>query len=320
MNGITRRRLLLASAGSVSLTRCSRRARGPKPLVSITRSAGYTQDIYASLRRILSEHRVDVRGKRILLKPNLVEFDPAAPINTHPLVVHAVLEAFSAMGAAEVLIAEGPGLRRNTLDLAEAAGYFQTIPQFERIFTDLNIDDVSPIRLKRPASRLESLYLPRTALRADLVVSVAKMKTHHWAAATLGLKNLFGLVPGGIYGWPKNILHWAGIDESIADLHRVFPRVFTVVDGILAMEGNGPIQGRPKAAGVIVAGADVVAVDATCCRIMGIDPRMVHYLGLTETNRQTEEDGVRQIGEAAARVRTDFELAPTFATYRLGRT
>lgn len=320
MSSITRRRLLLAAAGSLSLAGCSRRASGPKPLVSITRLPGYTQDVYDSLRRILNEHRVKVRGKRVLLKPNMVEFDPAAPVNTHPLVVHAVLEAFTALGAAEVRIAEGPGLRRNTLDLAEAAGYFHTIPGFERIFTDLNIDDVSLVRLKRPASRLDSLYLPRTALGADLVVSVAKMKTHHWAAATLGLKNLFGLVPGGIYGWPKNILHWAGIDESIADLHGVFPRVFTIVDGILAMEGNGPIQGRSKTAGVIVAGADAVAVDATCCRIMGIDPQMVRYLGLTETTGQTAEDGVQTIGESPARVRTDFELAPTFATYRLGRT
>jgi uncharacterized protein (DUF362 family) len=109
-----------------------------------------------------------------------------------------------------VRIAEGPGLRRNTLDLADAAGYFQTIPGFDRIFTDLNVDQTSFVRLKRPNSRLEPLYLPRTALGADLLVSLPKMKTHHWAAATLGMKNLFGLVPGRIYGWPKNVLHWAG--------------------------------------------------------------------------------------------------------------
>ena len=46
-----------------------------------------------------------------------------------------------------------------------------------------------------------------------------KMKTHHWVGATLSMKNLFGVVPGGIYGWPKNVLHWSGLEESIADLH-----------------------------------------------------------------------------------------------------
>jgi uncharacterized protein (DUF362 family) len=315
---ISRRHLLLASAGTLGFTGCSRRP-AARPLVSVTLASAYTQELYDSFRRILSEHKVQVRGKRVVLKPNLVDYDAAAPINTHPLVVHAAMEAFSALGAAEVRIAEGPGLRRDTLELAEAAGYFQTIPGFERIFTDLNIDETSLVRLKRPNSPLESLYLPRTALGADLLVSLPKMKTHHWAVATLGIKNLFGLVPGGIYGWPKNILHWAGIHEAAADLHRVFPRSFTIVDGIVGMQGNGPLQGRPKAAGVIVAGQDTVAVDATCCRIMGIDPQMVRYLRLAETNDQTGEEWVRQIGEAPARVRTDFELLSVFSEYRLRR-
>ena len=75
---------------------------------------------------------------------------------------------------------------------------------------------------------------------------MAKMKTHHWVGATLSMKNLFGVVPSGIYGWPKNVLHWAGIDESIADLHAAFPRHFAIVDGIVGMEGNGPIQGSAQ--------------------------------------------------------------------------
>jgi uncharacterized protein (DUF362 family) len=116
------------------------------------------------------------------------------------------------------------------------------------------------------------------------------------------MKNLFGLVPGGVYGWPKNVLHWAGIPESIVDLHHLFPRQFAIVDGIVGMEGNGPIQGTPKQAGVIVAGSDVVAVDATCCRIMGIDPRKIEYLRLAGSRES------RQIGETIESVRTPFEL------------
>jgi uncharacterized protein (DUF362 family) len=296
---------------------CSRRPRpGSEPRVSIVR-ANYGQDLPDKLRRLLSDHKVEVRGKRVVLKPNLVEFDPGAAINTHPLLVLAALEAFRALGAADVRIAEGPGHRRPTLDLAEAAGYYQTVPGFESIFTDLNLDEVSQVRLPRPAPRLDSLYLPRTALECDLLVSLPKMKTHHWVGVTLGMKNLFGLVPGAVYGWPKNVLHWAGIDESIVAVNSSFQRVFTIVDGIEGMEGNGPIQGRRKYAGVIVGGGDRVAVDATCCRIMGIDPRKIRYLRLAEDRGQTEEANVRQSGEPIRGVQTSFELLPEFRSIRI---
>src|SRR5207245_7871444 len=101
-------------------------------------------------------------------------------------------------------------------------------------------------------------YLPNSALAADLIVSVAKMKTHHWACATLSMKNFFGLVPGSVYGWPKNQLHQIGIDRSIAELHRAFPRSFAIVDGIVGMQGNGPIQGWPIQSGVLELCSDLV--------------------------------------------------------------
>ena len=225
-------------------------------------------------------------------------------------MVHAALEAFRAAGAADVRIAEGPGHRRVTLDLADSAGYFSTVPHFESVFTDLNLDEVTRVNLVRPQSKLNSLYLPHTVLGCDLLVSMPKMKTHHWVGATLSMKNLFGLVPGGVYGWPKNVLHWAGINESIADLHSVFPRTFAIVDGLVGMEGNGPIQGNPRPMGIVVAGADPVAVDATCCRIMHIDPRRVGYLRLAAGAEQLREDLIPQAGEKIASVATRFALLP----------
>jgi uncharacterized protein (DUF362 family) len=314
------RRELIAGAGVVALAGCTaRKAAAPQPqMVSIVRAPAYDQRIYDTVRRMLADHRLDVRGRNVVLKPNLVEFEPGSSINTHPMLVHAAYEAFRAMGAASVRIAEGPGHRRNTLDLADAAGYFRIIPGFEDVFTDLNVDDVSQVHLSRQVSRLGKLYLPKTVLGADLLVSMPKMKTHHWVGATLAMKNLFGVVPGGLYGWPKNVLHWAGINECIVDLHSAFPRQFALVDGIVGMEGNGPIQGTPKAAGVLVAGSDPAAVDATCCRIMRIDPSKVGYLGLAaEGGAQIAEAGIRQTGEPIASVATPFALIPYFKTYRL---
>src|SRR4051795_12093595 len=275
------RRELLAAGAAATLSGCVDHAPMKPSTVSIVRATGYDQTLYATVRDILASHRLALRGQPVVIKPNLVEFEPESSINTHPILVHAAYEAFRAMGAASVDIAEGPGHRRNTMDMAESAGYFHTIPEFEDRFTDLNLDDVTRVRPQRQFSRLGKLYLPNTVLRADLLVSMPKMKTHHWAGATLSMKNLFGVVPGGVYGWPKNVLHWSGIHECIADLHDLFPRQFAIVDGIVGMEGNGPIQGTAKHLGVLVAGRDPVAVDATCCRVMRIDPFQIGYLRLS---------------------------------------
>ncbi len=317
---MTRRDFLVGSAAAVGLTGCSHPApvSRARSLVNVTRAATYSHDLYATMRRVLAEHRLTVRGRRVVLKPNLVEFEPESTINTHPMLVHATLEAFRAAGAT-VSIAEGPGHRRGTLDLADAAGYFNTIPDFEDLFTDLNLDEVSQIQLPSPVSRLSSLYLPHTVMGSDLLVSMPKMKTHHWAGATLSMKNLFGIVPGGVYGWPKNVLHWAGIHQSIADLHSLFPRHFAIVDGIVGMDGNGPIQGKPKAAGVIVSGHDPVAVDATCCRIMRIEPARIGYLMLAGGLEGIEEKNIQQIGERLDSVETPFDLIMELRELRRNR-
>jgi uncharacterized protein (DUF362 family) len=313
---LTRRLWLGGSGAALVLHGCARQQAKWDP-VSIYRAPAYSEDLYDLVRRIISEHKLNVRGKRVVLKPNLVEFDERTVINTHPKVVHAALEAFRAEGAAEVRVAEGPGHRRLTLDLADAASYFSTIPRFESVFTDLNLDEVTRVRLIRPKSKSESLYLPNTVLGCDLLVSMPKMKTHHWAGATLGMKNLFGLVPGGVYGWPKNVLHWAGIHESIADLHQLFPKTFTLVDGIVGMEGNGPIQGTARSVGVIVAGTSPVAVDATCCRIMGLDPAKIGYLLLAGGEENLIEELIPQSGERIASVATHFAVLPELAHLRL---
>jgi uncharacterized protein (DUF362 family) len=287
---------------------------GPSPVV-VLKASSYSDDLAQRILQGVRECGLDVRDQKVLLKPNLVEFGWQSCINTNVAVVAAAYDVFRALGAAEVIIGEGPGHRRDTYSLVEMANY-RDISKFDDLFVDLNRDDVTAVQ--KFADRPE-IYLPNTALRADLVVSLAKMKTHHWAGATLSMKNFFGLVPGSVYGWPKNVLHHIGIPNSIVELNRIFRRSFGIVDGIVGMEGNGPIQGTPKPAGVLVMGSDLPAVDATCCRIMGIDPAKVEYLRMAADGGQgnIEVAHIEQRGEKISDVRTNFALIESYRGLRL---
>ena len=321
--GMDRRKFLVLSGAaavgayaSVKLQKTPPLANGPRgnSAVSIMRAHSYNEDLVTRMLAGITQCGLDVRGKRVLLKPNLVEFDSATVINTDAAVIAAALDVFQKLGAAEVRIGEGPGHRRDTMDLADDAHYRASIPKLESLFTDLNRDDVSPIENFAGEQRF---YFSNTVLGADLIVSLAKMKTHHWAGATLSMKNFFGLVPGSVYGWPKNKLHYIGIPESIVALNTRFRNTFAIVDGIVGMEGNGPIQGTPKPAGVLVMGSDLVAVDATCCRIMGIDPEKVDYLRLGANLGHVHAERIEQRGETVAAVRTNFELIDEYKGLRL---
>jgi len=317
MRPVLRRRNFLPMAAA-GMTACSGGTAPPVPArraaVAIVRAGSYAEDLVARLTEGIEACGLDVRGKRILLKPNLVEFDRSTAINTDAAVVAAAAETVARLGAAEVLIGEGPGHRRDAFSLAEEAGYRQGIPRFESLFVDLNRDDVTPVERFAHHPRI---FLPNTALGVDLIISLAKMKTHHWAGATLSMKNLFGLVPGSVYGWPKNLLHYTGIARSVVELNRIFRKTFAIVDGITGMEGNGPIQGTPKHAGVLVMGRDLAAVDATCCRIMGIDPVKVQYLAMAMGTGVLDASGIEQRGEAVGTVRTNFALFGKHQALRL---
>jgi uncharacterized protein (DUF362 family) len=282
--------------------------------VSIVRARSYSEDLVSHMLDGVHQCGLNVRGKRILLKPNLVEFDSTTVINTDASIIAAAVELFHRLGASEVKIGEGPGHRRDTLDLADDAGYRSTIPKFESLFTDLNRDDVAAIH---GFAGEPEFYFAKTVLAADLIVSLAKMKTHHWAGATVSMKNFFGLVPGSIYGWPKNKLHYIGIPESVVELNRTFRNTFAIVDGVIGMEGNGPIQGTPKHSGVLVMGSDLVAVDATCCRIMGIDPEKVDYLRMAADMGHVHPERIEQRGETVASVQSNFALIEEFQHLRL---
>ena len=285
----------------------------PPSKVVIRRAANYEQDLSLLIQESLSVFNPPVKDKTVLLKPNMVGLDPLGVINTHPAVIAAARECFLRLGAAQVLIGDGPAMDRDTEAIVESVRLREYTGPLARSFVDLNVDDVQRVVLKTHASRLKELYLPKTALGVDFLVSMPKLKTHHWAGVTLSLKNMFGIVPGGCYGWPKNVLHWAGIDRAILDINAAARPDFAIVDGIVGMEGNGPIQGTPKDSGVLILGNDPVAVDATCCRVMGLVPERVKYLsGAGTLLGHLKVDKIQQLGEPIASVKTCFAVLPAF--------
>jgi uncharacterized protein (DUF362 family) len=286
----------------------------PLSRVMIRRAASYEQELGTIIYESLAEFALPAKDKVVLLKPNLVGLDPLGVMNTHPAVIAATRESFLRLGAAQVLIGDGPAMDRDTEAILESVHLREFVGPLTRIFVDLNIDDVERVPLATKASRLKELYMPRTVLGADLVVSMPKLKTHHWAGVTLSLKNMFGTVPGSCYGWPKNVLHWAGIDNAILDINAAVKPDFAIVDGIVGMEGNGPIQGTPKVCGALIFGDDPVAVDATCCRVMGLMPKRIKYLAAAGTMLgHINADKIQQLGETIAALRSKFAVIKEFS-------
>ncbi len=284
-----------------------------RPRVCVARAASYELDLAPIVVSALAELGIgstEVGGKRILLKPNLVETALGRQqINTHPAVVRGVAEALRSLGAARVVIGEGPGHRRDTLLVLEESGLAEVLVQERLRFVDLNRQPGLAVANLGKRSGLLRLTLPALLAEIDWIVSLAKLKTHHWTGVTLSMKNLFGLMPGSYYGWPKNVLHYAGLQESILDINATVRPQLAVIDGIVGMEGDGPILGDPKSVGALVIGTNLVATDATAARVMGVDPSAVSYLAQSDGwLGPIGEEAILQVGEPIAALRTQFKL------------
>jgi uncharacterized protein (DUF362 family) len=284
----------------------------------------YNPDLADVLCRQYEEFRgqVPLAGKRVVLKPNFVEYQREKVINTHPSVVAAVIELCRREGATEVIVAEGPGHSRNVEYVVAASGLGDVLRHYNVPFVDLNHDEPARrVNLGR-LTGLEYLYLAQTVATSDVLISLPKLKTHHWAVATLSMKNLFGTLPGICYGWPKNELHWRGIDNSIVDIAATRTPDLAIVDGVIGMEGDGPLNGTPRRLGVLVMGCDLVAVDATCCRLMQLDPEKIGYLVLGRRKKlgHLAQSQIRQLGDTIAERAQPFATLPQFEPAWLGRS
>jgi uncharacterized protein (DUF362 family) len=217
-------------------------------------------------------------------------------------------------------VGEGPGHLRDTDAALIESGVADALDAERLPFADLNYEETAFVPNRGRVCRLSGFHFPRSVLQADLIVSMPKMKTHHWVGVTASLKNMYGVIPGIKYGWPKNVLHHNGIPQTVYDINASLPKTIAIVDGIECMEGDGPIMGTKKTMGLIVVGTVPTAVDATVCRLMDLEPAQVPYLQLAAGRLgPIDEVLISQRGEAWRPLVSPFQILDKPHLQRLRR-
>ena len=216
---------------------------------------------------------------RILLKPNLVNTSPF-PVTTHPEFTGAVVDAVRAHTDAPVVIAEGTGDKdKETAEVFAALGYDELAREKGVELLDLNHADL--VEVSRPDCPVfPTMWLPEIAF-THCIVSLPVLKGHSLAGVTGTMKNMMGFAPPSHYqggGWKKALFHQE-MHGSIRDLNRYVTPHFTVMDATVGLKDyhlGGP-RCRPEV-GMILAGADPLAVDRAAAGLLGIDWRGVGHL------------------------------------------
>ncbi|HAH62695.1 MAG TPA: FeS-binding protein [Treponema sp.] len=220
----------------------------------------------------------DVRGKTVLVKPNILS--PKKPENavcTHPVVVGAVVKSFVELGAARVLAGESPGVG-SSISAAKATGVYDEVVKNGGEWADFGADQVT---VMCPHGRLvKSFEFAAQFERADVVVSLAKLKTHQLMSYTGAMKNLFGLM----VGLKKAQTHYRFPDKKefgmfLVDLNIAADASYAVMDAVVGMEGSGgPGNGDPVKLGFLAASDNIAALDWECASIVGYNPHDIVYL------------------------------------------
>jgi uncharacterized protein (DUF362 family) len=291
------RRTLLKSAAGLFAAPLTAAPADPRPVVSIVRIPNGNV-AYAVERAIdlLGGMPAIARGKdRILLKPNLV--CPQQNATTSPAAVRALARLMAAAGK-EVSIGEGSACaepfnirggevfrtsRPEILNdmqkyVFEQLGYADLAKALRVPLLNLHTGDLADVKLPG-AFVFEKLTLHRALVETDLLCSVPAMKTHQFAGVTLGMKNLVGVYPGAVYQAVRGRMHEAagkveppGTAAAVVDMVRANKLGLVVIDGSVAMEGNGPTGGTPVPMNAIVAGTNPLAADMVGAHLMGFDP------------------------------------------------
>jgi uncharacterized protein (DUF362 family) len=223
-------------------------------------------------------------GDVVVIKPNAK--NPAPPgygIITDPRVVEAVINLSFQLGAKKVKIAEGaayPSGAYNTFAAFEAIGITEIAKRWNVELVDLNSYDSIDIDVTGGLV-LDWVRVGKSVIEADVVINVPVLKTHKATLISACVKNI-GV--GCATREEKKRLHRLGIDEGLVDVYSVVPTTYHLVDGIVALEGDGPNlpPGKSRPLGLLIAGKDGVAVDTVCTKIMGFDPADVKHLQLAK--------------------------------------
>jgi len=251
-----------------------------------------------------------LRGKRVLLKPNVLRASEAKEgIVTHPAVLRAVVERVETMGPAAIVVGDNPGMLsyganeesfRQTGLLEASKGYYQNIGNDSRQ-VDFN-----------PAF-MSTVSVSRAVLEADIIISLPKFKTHGLTVITGAIKNSFGFLPGA----QKAKLHRAaGNPESfhdvIVDVFRLRVPDLFIVDAIAGMEGNGPASPDLRTIGLILASDNAVALDTVMATMMGLEPDRLRFL------RKAKELGLGDHDLGTIEVIGELKQLPGFKIPPLG--
>ncbi len=283
------------------------------PTVALVRCESYSP---AEVRKALEKgfgllggpERFVQRGERILLKPNLLAAAPPEKcVTTHPTVFRAAAEILSDAGA-RLTYGDSPAVG-STARCAAKAGIADEARRLGIPAAEFALGETVSFEEARQNRRF---VVARGVLEAEGIVSLPKFKTHGLEKITAAVKNQFGCIPG----IRKAEFHMKLPDafdfaRMLVDLTRfVRPRVY-VMDAVWTMEGNGPRNGKPRKMNVLAVSDDCVALDATACRLIGLDPASVPTIRLGEecgagTSRERE---ISVVGEEIGSLRVpDFDV------------
>ncbi len=223
---------------------------------------------------ILDTFNIPVEGKRVFLKPNLLSpMKPERGVTTHPLFITTLIHTLGRRGAKEIMVGDNPGMtgyaasvrvaRRS--GVLEAAGdHFRNISGEGKKFSLEGLD----------------FLVSREILDADLVINLPRLKTHSLTAYTGAVKNMFGIVVGnGKVNIHRHFPHPVNFSKAMADVCAIRPPELSILDGIMAMEGNGPNAGSLRKVGKVLAATDPVALDAVGAGMMGLPVEAVPMIG-----------------------------------------
>jgi uncharacterized protein (DUF362 family) len=230
-------------------------------------------------------------GSTVVVKPNLCTAVPEkwAMSNTDPRIAHALCELLLTR-AAKVYVVESDGLRQTAWEAFEVSGYR---PLEALGVTLVNLSEAEQVEVDvPPAGRVK---LPRLMLNGDVFITLPVLKTHALTYFTGSIKNQWGCVPQ----YDRILLHQY-LNPMLAELHAIFKPQLSIMDAIIAMEGRGPANGKPRRMDLLLASRDSVALDATGMRLAGLDPLRCQHLMLTA------EKGLGQWRQEAISVDGDF--------------